>query len=317
MRFIGWIYISKIDLLIFIFLNSMNAQNFGGPWTERKLKALENYLRAYLKIFTRNQKAQNFIRHYVDAFAGSGYREVQDKATRSLNLGIGEEAIQFMDGSVRKVLSLEDNFHQYWFVEKSQGHAISLQQMISSDFPARSSLCTVRNCDANDFLPDWCEGLHWNDRGVVFLDPYGMDVNWKTIERLAITEKVDLWLLFPSSSVIRLLPNSGPPEKAWSNRLTKFFGNDQWKSEFYTESKQPDLFDSSPTYERIVNEEAVANYLTKRLREIFAGVIHQPLYLKNSRNSTLFMLTFAAGNQRGASPAVNIARDIVWDISTT
>ena len=60
----------------------MNTQRFGGPWTEQKLNALENYLGAYLTIFTRNPKAAKFTRHYVDAFAGSGLRSVRDTTTK-------------------------------------------------------------------------------------------------------------------------------------------------------------------------------------------------------------------------------------------
>ena len=39
---------------------------------------------------------------------------------------------------------------------------------------------------------DW--SLH---RAVLFLDPYGMQVEWATIEAVAKTKAIDLWLLFP------------------------------------------------------------------------------------------------------------------------
>ncbi len=155
------------------------------------------------------------------------------------------------------------------------------------------------------------------DRAVVFLDPFGMQVKWSTIELLAETKKVDLWMLFPASAVIRHLPKSGPPNKDYSFRLTELFGTEQWKNEFYSESKQANLFNQSPTFDRYVNEETVVNYLKKKLRKIFAEVIDRPLCLKNSKNSTLFMLTFAAGNPKGAIPAVKIANHIVDDISNT
>jgi len=80
----------------------MNFQRFGGPWTEQKLAALERYLQAYLAIFTRNPRAAKFRRHYVDAFAGSGTRKIRDTATMHLDLDDAKEAVDFMDGSVRK-----------------------------------------------------------------------------------------------------------------------------------------------------------------------------------------------------------------------
>lgn len=34
-------------------------------------------------------------------------------------------------------------------------------------------------------------------RAVVFLDPFGMQVEWRTIERIGQTKAIDLWILFP------------------------------------------------------------------------------------------------------------------------
>lgn len=48
---------------------------FGGDWTEQKLSALRQYLKAYRLIFTRNAKAQYFKTIYIDAFAGTGSRK--------------------------------------------------------------------------------------------------------------------------------------------------------------------------------------------------------------------------------------------------
>jgi hypothetical protein len=38
----------------------MVEHSFGGPWTERKLKCLRDYLTAYRTIFTGNAKARYF-----------------------------------------------------------------------------------------------------------------------------------------------------------------------------------------------------------------------------------------------------------------
>ena len=198
----------------------MNAQRFGGPWTERKLQALEKYLSAYLTIFKTNHKAAKFTRHYVDAFAGSGWRSVRDTApvSTSLDLGDADETLEYLEGSVRKVLSMEKDFHRYWFVEKDSEQAESLRQMISEDFPNRAALCEVIEGDANEFLIKWADSLGPMDRAVVFLDPYGMTVQWTMVEKLARTKKIDLWMLFPVSSVFRMLPKQGPPNEAWSQR---------------------------------------------------------------------------------------------------
>jgi len=45
---------------------------FGGNWTTEKLKQVEKYLKAYATIMNKQQ----FRFAYIDAFAGTGYREV-------------------------------------------------------------------------------------------------------------------------------------------------------------------------------------------------------------------------------------------------
>ena len=50
--------------------------DFGGPWTQQKLNILEHYLDAY----TTALKNQPFRLVYIDAFAGTGRIELQDRA---------------------------------------------------------------------------------------------------------------------------------------------------------------------------------------------------------------------------------------------
>jgi three-Cys-motif partner protein len=216
-----------------------------------------------------------------------------------------------MDGSVRKVLSLEQKFHYYWFIEKNPEYAKSLEAMVQYEYKDRAPQCNIKVGDANEILLAWSERLRAIDRAVVFLDPYGMDVRWTTIERLATTRKVDLWMLFPASSIIRMLPRQGPPAEAWSKRLTELFGHDSWKNEFYREEEITDLFGEHVAAHRSVSERTVAEYILRRLSSIFPGVVKQPLILRNSRGSPLFMLVFAAGNPKGAPTAIRIAGSII------
>jgi len=43
-------------------------------------------------------------------------------------------------------------------------------------------------------------------RGVIFLDPYGMEVSWETVEAIARTEALDCWYFFPLSGLYRNAP---------------------------------------------------------------------------------------------------------------
>ena len=49
-------------------------QTFGGDWTEEKLVCVSKYLQAYTTIMSK--KPFHFA--YIDAFAGTGYREMED-----------------------------------------------------------------------------------------------------------------------------------------------------------------------------------------------------------------------------------------------
>jgi len=51
---------------------------FGGAWTQQKLKCLAKYLGAYARIFHVNPRARHFETTYVDAFAGTGYMKAPE-----------------------------------------------------------------------------------------------------------------------------------------------------------------------------------------------------------------------------------------------
>jgi three-Cys-motif partner protein len=136
---------------------------------------------------------------------------------------------------------------------------------------------------------------------VVFLDPFGASVEWKVIEAISKTKAVDLWILFPYAAINRMLVSRGMPPEAWAAKLTGIFGTDQWKEDFYSTSSWKSLIDSEKRVERIyktADQEKITEFFLQRLREEFAAVA-KPGYLYNSRG-LLFVLMFAAGNDRGA-----------------
>lgn len=49
----------------------MTTHEFGGDWTQKKLKLLADYLPAFMTIMRRNRVASTYFKTmYVDAFAG-------------------------------------------------------------------------------------------------------------------------------------------------------------------------------------------------------------------------------------------------------
>lgn len=294
----------------------MPNQRFGGPWTETKQNVLGKYLRAYTLIFARNPKASYYRTVYIDAFAGSGFRAARQKKTIPRK-GLFEDTRQREEearkGSAMLALELPNKFDKYFFIERKSEYARSLRNAIRSNHQELLSRCTIREGDANELLQGWCKDQDWRrQRGVVFLDPYGMDVEWNTIKTIARTKALDIWVLVPLGiGIYRLLKKDGMPGPAWSKRLTRFFGTESWKT-FYSTFTPPSLFkDEVEVTRRSARAGDIAKYTIDRFKTEFAAVLEPPLVLRNSTNSPMFLLCFAVGNPAGVKAGLKIARDII------
>ncbi len=294
----------------------MSSHQFGGRWTQEKLERVRKYLVAYTTIFKGNERAAFLQTTFVDAFAGTGTYSTTKDSNAALLAHQGEvydeEAKSFQKGSAQIAIEIEPSFDQYLFVEKKTAHIQELEKL-RTDFPSKANRIRIIQGDANAVLQDWCLKTDWRkNRAVVFLDPYGMAVEWRTVEAIAQTQAADLWLLFPlGQAVNRLLTKSGPPPEAWADRLTVFFGTDEWKEEFYRPRQQMSLFDTEETLEKGVTLEGTGAYFVKRLSTVFAKVADNPLPLRNSKNAPIYLLCFAAANPKGVPTAVKIAQHIL------
>jgi three-Cys-motif partner protein len=287
----------------------MVEHRFGGSWTERKLEALREYLVQYQLIFTRNPNARKLRTIYVDAFAGTGERERGARDVEPGLFGYDEEVRGYQEGSAYKALSIDHKFHEYVFIEHESRRAGGLRHMLQSKFPQLVDRCSVHEEDANHWLQDWCRTQEWRgQRAVVFLDPYGMNVEWATIEAVARTRAIDLWVLFPFAiGAGRMMPKEYPPDSLWAHRLTAIFGTEEWKSRFYGERTTRGLFGDQGAIVRIAGVDEILEFFLERLRSVFAGVVEHPMILENSKHSPMYALCFAAGNPKGAPTAVRIA----------
>lgn len=289
----------------------MAEHSFGGDWTQEKLDNLKGYLVAYRSLFASNKRARFFTTWYVDAFAGTG-SIVKTSQTDSNHIFLDqptEEQKRFLDGSAKIALGLDSPFHKYLFIEASRKRAEELSSMVNSQFPSLEHRVTVKVEDANEAIRNWCKTRNWTkERAVVFLDPYGMQVEWDTIKVLAATKGVDLWYLFPFAT--RLLRNDQKIDDAWARRLDMLFGTNDWRSRFYPVRQQDTLFGPVSTTERDATESNIQAYIEKRLGSCFVGVAKSRI-LRNSTKSPLYALCFAVSNERGAKPALKIAQHLL------
>jgi len=276
---------------------------FGGTWTGQKLAMLRDYLSAYRKAM----KNQPFELTYIDGFAGAGYRELrQEKPSGGLLLPelAEEEPREFLEGSARIALKIDPPFHEYVFVEKDPERVRALNAL-KAEFPSLAERIQVKESDCNVYISDLCGGTDWqNRRAVLFLDPFGMQVEWSTLEAVALTKAIDVWILFPLGSVMRLLKNDGNVPDTWSRRLDSIFGEPDWRDAFYEDKTRNTLFGAEEAVSKTATFDKVSKYWVERLKSSFSGVADNPKVLHNSGGTPLFLFCFAVSNPSRAARAL-------------
>ena len=282
------------------------SPSFGGSWTSEKLEILSRYLDAY----TTALKNKPFRLIYVDAFAGEGsYVTGSSYAVEDYG-----DLREFRAGSPRIALEVRAKpFDSLVFVEKDTARCASLE-VLRDEFPDRS--IEIKNEDANNALPAFCHSLDTSDRAVVFLDPFATQVSWNTVERIARTQKIDCWILFPLMAIARMMPTSREPPDALAVQLDRIFGGREHWEDFYSASPQQQLpgLSSEPSQERPKGSDRIALRYRERLESAFAKVAPTSRTFKNSKNSPMFELFFAASNPIGARLAVSIADHILRNL---
>ncbi|NQU45217.1 three-Cys-motif partner protein TcmP [bacterium] len=281
---------------------------FGGEWTQQKLEMLRKYLNEYMKVM----KYQKFQLSYIDAFAGTGYhsagKEAQDDSD-FLEGFLEEDSQEFLKGSATITLEIDRPFDEYVFIEKKRAHAADLESL-RKQHPERVIRVVVG--DANSAVQDICRQKWGGKRAVMFLDPYGLQVEWPTLKSIAGTGAIDLWILFPVGvAVNRMLPRDGRISEGWRKRLDTVFGTSEWFDRFYKTVSQPDMLGGIETTTKSATIESIGDYFVERLEEIFPSVAKRPCLLKTTQGRPLFLLCFAAGNPKGGPTALRIADHIL------
>lgn len=292
-------------------MSVQQSQLFGGSWTQEKLDKIRQYLVAY-KTALKNQP---FKLTYIDAFAGTGYREVVDSGLTDGQLftELAEPEPQgFLDGSVRIALRIDPPFDEYIFIELSEKRFSELAR-IKEEFPQLASRVRLVKGDCNDHLQKLCNARDWKyHRAVLFLDPFGMQVEWNTIKAVAATQAIDVWILFPLGvAVNRMLTRNGEIPEQWRLRLNRLFGTDEWFQIFYETEDESTLWGTKRRLRKVADFKRIAHFYLERLHTVFAGVADNPLQLRNSKGIPLFLLCFAAANPSGATIALKIAQHIL------
>ncbi len=264
---------------------------WGGDWTVVKLATLENYLKAYTTALRKR-----FSLAYIDAFAGSGRVPLKKSATGPTEI----------DGSAIRALRLPHPFESYIFIDANKENLRKLKERVDNEFSQRNVF--YLHGDANQILQEFCANQKfWRPerRAVIFLDPFALNVEWKTLEAISKTKKADLWYLFSIGAVLRLLPRRElPVDPKWREKLTKILGTENWQHDLYEPPAQASLPFEPSKQERVREKgaEAVLRFVADRLRMLFSGYVRQdPVLLRDAHNRLLFALFFATANPSEAA----------------
>jgi len=271
-----------------------------GPWAREKLDALGQYLDFYTTVLKKQGRwLQGTI--YVDAFAGPGLARIRTKSKTSEPAGLFDQnrdsaEAEFLKGSPRVALEITNPFSLYLFVERDSQRIVELES-IKAEYGDRRQII-VQEADANVALKAWlASGIDWrHHRAVVFLDPFGMQVSWFTINALAKTKAIEVIINFPLGMAIqRLLTRSGEISEGWRISLDTFFGSQEWRKITYEECE--DLF--GPRTSKVGDAGLrILEWYRIRLRQAF-GHVSTARLIRNTRGNPLYYLIWAGPHERG------------------
>lgn len=279
-------------------------QKFGDSHTPEKLDAVENYL----NIYTQALKNQGFQLVYFDAFAGTGEVQIASHSGGEEQFSLWFDALPdsefpelqntqlIVEGSAARALSLVRPFDEYIFTEQSAWKAAKLKELVSRHPQIKAEVSVV---DANQRLVEFCEKSDWRrTRAVVFLDPFGSQVEWSTIQTIAQTRAIDVWYLFPAFwSVYRQISHEGKMTPEQERSICRILGTDEWKAEWLKFEPSGDLFEQSRLIgQKHVDVVQITRYMIGRMKTVFeGGVLDQWLPL-GPKKQHHFSLLFAWAN---------------------
>jgi three-Cys-motif partner protein len=285
-----------------------NQLPFYSGHTEKKLQAIENYLQRFLLVVSK----QKFKTVYIDAFAGTGSLPIKQDTGGLLDIDDAQEIVQ---GSAIRALKLAPGFDRYIFIETSAAKLDELRETVAKSGASKAK-CEFVCGDAGVEIGKLCPLLSERDvRSVVFLDPFGNQVSWDTLQALASTKHVDLWYLFPAGhGVHRQISGQGTFTPEQEQSLNRLFGPHPWHSAFVGLETRNDLFGTTIRSVKVADVEDITRFMIKCMDTIFDGGVCQHWLPLGRDGAHQYSLIFAMANP--AARATKIGHDIAKHIMT-
>jgi len=247
-----------------------------GAWTAKKL----DYLTRYIEIFETAMRDKWGARNYIDLLSGPGKNRIRNSK-------------KILLGSPLIALTTPHPFTGYYFVELSEQNKDALEQWCnSSPFFHRVKLYSG---DCNVVVNEITSELKRNENrslNLAFLDPEGLELQWKTVARLASIKRMDIILYYPELGLNLNMRKLYQAEG--ETAIDLFFGGRNWRDIFAHHQDKVGLH-------RLLIDLYKSNLVSLGYTEVFLGdeEVGEPLIRNRLRNAPLYRLIFASKHNLG------------------
>lgn len=248
-----------------------------GYWSELKLEIVEKYGSAYTRAFANSSRLKKY---YIDAFSGAGSH-------------ISKRTGKQVEGSPARALKIRPSFDHFYFIDLDKGKTAYLKEIYGN----RTDV-TIHTGDSNLYLKKTLlPTIRYENynRALCLLDPYGLHLDWEVMLQAGKSRAIDMFLNFPVMDMNRnaIWRNQDKAPQDGLDRMTRFWGDESWKSAAYSENPQSNLFGESDPIK--LGNAAIVSAFQERLRKV-AGFrfVPDPLPMRNSNSAVVYYLFLAS-----------------------
>lgn len=240
-----------------------------GKWGERKY----NLVGRYCEIFTTGMKDKWGKLVYVDLFAGSGYARIKETNT-------------VLKSSALIALSTTHKFHKHIFCEENEEKLKTLESRVNKEYA---------NLDVEYVLGDSNRNVDkiislipkTNCLRFCFVDPFSLNLEFQTIEKLSRIGKIDFLILLALPMDANRNFNYYVREN--STKIEKFIGDANWRKPFETGEITPSNF-----------MKYLADKYDENMKSLgYVEPVDKHLVRIDAKNIPLYYLAFYSKDPRG------------------
>lgn len=254
-----------------------------GPWTSEKL----DYLRRYISMFETSMRGNPWRqRNYIDMYAGSGKFRESDNGEVQL-------------GSALVALTTDHPFTNYFFSDSNPDN-ISTLKTRTKQLPFNVE---YRVGNANQIVHQIVDQIRviddqklpgqWSSLNLAFLDPDGLELEWKTIQCLASLYTMDLIIYYSQYGLNINFKNCYQAKE--ETDIDRFFGTDQWRKIYEQRTKKGSISG--------IHRDLIDLYKNNLSLLGYKSIVDQeggcePI-MRNTKQAPLYRLIFASKHKRG------------------